>query len=340
MTARGLRVARADGETTRRRLRDVGLLRTDRRVLHEGEYLTFPISEVGTIPTSWGEVVAREFDPVPAAGPKEYRELLGWTPERAADLPRSFDIVGDIVLVRLPPSLEERRAEVGEALLRFVPGSRIVGLDRGVKGPARRRELERIAGTGGWATRHRENGLEIDVDLERAYFSPRLAHEHERVAAEVAAGEQVDDLCCGVGPFSLAVARDGRAARVTAVDANPAAIELLRSTLARASYSGRVEAHAEALETFLPRAPPCDRAILNLPLEGIKYLPSVATIVRPPGRLHYYELVPRTEFERRGSEVVRSLGRAGTWELVERHVVHPYSPRSDLVGFTFERSGE
>ncbi len=340
MNSRALVVPRTEGETTRRRLREVGLLRTDLRVRNEGERLAFPLTEVGTVPAAWGEVSEREFRPVAAAGPREYRQLLDWPDAQRSALPRSFDVVGDVVLIRLPAELEPRRRDVGAALLRFVPGARVVGLDRGVKGTERRRDLERIAGDGGWTTRHRENGIELDVDLERAYFSPRLAHEHERVAAEVLRGETVADLCCGVGPFALAIARDGRASRVTAIDANPAAIELLRRTLSRVRFAARVEARAVALEEFLPAAPPCDRAILNLPLEGIKYLPSVAATVRPSGRVHYYELVPRSARERRGSEIVRSLGRAGSWELVEHHVVHPYSPRSDLVAFTLGRGPE
>ncbi len=340
MSSRALLVARTDGETTRLRLRDVGLLRTDLRILREGERLAFPLTEIGTVPPSWGEVGVREFAPVEPAGPRDYRDLLDLPGIDRDALPRSFDIVGDVVVIRLPEALLDRRTEIGAALLRFVPSARVVGVDRGVKGTERRRDLERIAGEGGWSTRHRENGLDIDVDLERAYFSPRLAHEHERVAGEVGTGEEILDLCCGVGPFSLAFARDGRAAHVTAVDSNPAAIELLRRSRARYAFGSRLEPRLAALEEFLPDAPPSDRVVLNLPLEGIKYLPSVATAVRPSGRVHYYEVVPRTALERRGSEIVRSLGRPGSWELVERHVVHPYSPRSDLISFTLERAAE
>ncbi|MGA7650248.1 MAG: methyltransferase domain-containing protein, partial [Thermoplasmata archaeon] len=272
-------------------------------------------------------------------GPARYRDLLPWPEAEKDALPRSFDIVGDVVLIRLPDPLEPRKEAVGDALLRFVPGARLVGLDHGVHGPERRRRVERIAGAGPWRTRHRENGVELEVDVERAYFSPRLAREHARVAEDVRAGDRVYDLCCGVGPFSVTIAHLGRAASVTAVDANPDAIALLRDTLARHPFAGRVEAVRARLEEFLPAASPVERVVLNLPHEGIKYLASVARTVAPGGRLYYYEVVSRPEFAIRGVALMNSLVAVGRFAVVAERVVHPYSPTSDLVAFELERSG-
>jgi tRNA (guanine37-N1)-methyltransferase len=338
MKGPALIVPRSEGEERRRALRAAGLLRTDLAIRSEGEMLLLPIVASAPVPADWGSCAEREFEAVPPPGPRDYRELLGWPAEQKARLPRSFDVVGDIVLVRLPRGLEDRGAEIGGALLRFVPGARVVGSDQGVHGPERRRSIERLAGNGGWATRHRENGVELDVDVERAYFSPRLAGEHARVAHDVGSGDRVYDLCAGVGPFSVAIARAGRAREIFAVDANPVAVELLRRTLARYPFGGRVTPVASRLEEFLPRREPADRVILNLPREGIKYLPSVNAAVAPGGRLYYYEVVPRAERAGRAEMIRSSLGSAAQWAVVATRVVHPYSPRSDLMGFTFERA--
>ena len=339
MNAPGLLVPRSRGEEVRQNLLEAGRLRSDLVIRHEGDFLVLPLAEDGDpLPDAWGEVVERDFGEVPGKGPVRYRDLLDWPDAEKASLPRSFDVVGDIVLIRLPPEAEPRKQEVGEALLRFVPGARLVGLDRGVQGADRRRQVERIAGTGPWRTRHRENGLELDVDVELAYFSPRLAREHARVAEEVAAGDRVYDLCCGVGPFALAIARRGRASRVTAVDANPEAVALLRATLARYPFGALVEPVRAPVESFLPSAAPVERVVMNLPREGIKYLPSVARTTARGGRLYYYEVVARSELPGRGTTLVTSLSPVGTFTVVDERVVHPYSPSSDLVAFTLERS--
>jgi len=338
MMAPGLLVPRTHGEEVRQELLSSGLLRPDLEIRREGDFLVLPLVEGGEpVPAAWGEVVERDFSEVPRRGPMRYRDLLDWPDAEKESLPRSFDVIGDIVLIRLPPAAEARKHEVGEALLRFVPGVRLVGLDRGVQGADRLRQVERIAGDGTWRTRHRENGLELDVDVERAYFSPRLAREHARVAEEVRSGEQVYDLCCGVGPFSLAIARLGRASRITAVAANPEAIALLRATLARSAFGGRVVPVPASVEAFVPNAAPVERVVMNLPREGIKYLPSVARTTAIGGRLYYYEVVPRSELPGRGTLLVTSLSTVGTFTVVDERVVHPYSPSSDLVAFTLQR---
>ncbi len=338
MTRPGLRVPRQRGEEVRRALRESGLLDTAWEICREADHLVLPLVPEGAVPSDLGERVERDFAPVRRPGPSDYRELVALPTAERMLLPRSFDVVGDIVLVRVPEELESSKEAIGAALLAFVPGARLVGADRGVHGPERRREVERIAGSGPWKTRHRENGIELDVDLALAYFSPRLAREHERVATEVARGDRVYDLCCGVGPFAMAIAHDGRARAVTAVDANPVAIELLSSSLRRYRYTDRVLAVAARLEAFLPAAEPRERVVLNLPHEGIKYLPSVARLVGPRGRLYYYAVTPRAELDGRTQAIMDALGSEATWTIVERHVVHPYSPLSDLMAFVVERA--
>jgi tRNA (guanine37-N1)-methyltransferase len=338
MKVHAVRVPRSRGEVTRTKLRDHGLLRTDVEVGHDGDRLLFPVVEGRSVPEEMGEVVEVELGPVPTRGPQDYRDLLDWPSPLRETLPRSFDVVGDVVLVRLPEELQSRGPEIGAALLRFVPGARLVGEDRGVHGPERRRSVVRLAGEGRWVTRHRENGIDLDIDLEGAYFSPRLAREHARVAAEVRPGDRVYDLCCGVGPFAVTIARDGRARAVVAVDANPRAIACLRATLARYQFAARIEAVEDRIERFTLERGPFERVIFNLPREGIKYLPSVGNLVARAGRLFYYEVADRTARATRPGELVDALGGASSWTVVEDRTVHPYSPSSDLVAYTIERT--
>jgi tRNA (guanine37-N1)-methyltransferase len=338
MNHRALIVPRERGEEARLALLERGALRRDVRILDEGRQLALPIQEGGEVPDGLGEVATRDFPRFGAPRPTDYRELVPGTPEERSRLPRSFDVIGDIVLVRIPPETQDRAREIGAALLSFVPGARVVGADRGVHGTARRRSIELLAGEGGWRTRHRENGIDFDVDVARAYFSPRLGREHRRVADEVAEGDRVLDLCCGIGPFSVLIAHDGRAREVVAVDSNPDALELLRSTIRGRPYASRIAAVEADVAAFAASSGPAERVILNLPHEGIKYVPSVARTVAPRGRLYYYEVTSRAEFAGRGEAIVRQLDSPTWWAVVRQRVVHPYSPTSDLASFVFERA--
>jgi tRNA (guanine37-N1)-methyltransferase len=339
MKSAGWRVARSEAERVRLDLRDRGCLRSDLEVYRTEEFVTFPLQEPPEEPVPRdGVLVESEFQPAGRRATRNYRELLDWPDEASRRLPRSYDVVGDVVLVRIPPDLLDRSEEIGGALLTFVPGARVVARDEGVHGTARRRRLVRLAGIGGYRTRHRENGLDLEVDLERAYFSPRLGGEHARVADAVRPGETVFDLCCGIGPFSLAIARDGRAGEVVAVDSNPDAIELLESNGARLHLPRPIRAVVGDVLEFVASSGVAQRVVLNLPHEGIKYLTSVGKSVAPGGVLHYYEVTERSASARRLEELVGELGPRG-WRMTECRVVHPYSPRSDLVAYALSPSG-
>lgn len=323
-------------ESVRRALRASGLLRRGMRVTRSDDAVAFPVLAPPEPPLDGVRLEEREL-PTESAGPHSYRELVRLEPGHQSLLPRSFDVVGDVVLIRLPAELEPYAGEIGSALLRFVPGARRVGWDRGVHGEARLRSLTPIAGAGPWRTRHRENGLEFVVDPEAAYFSPRLAGEHRRISATVRPTDIVWDLCCGVGPFALTIARRRSAQRIVAVDSNPAAIALLEENARRLNVADRIEVRNQPLEAFLPSAGTTDRAILNLPHEGIKYLPSVSGAVAPGGTIHYYEVTRRADHSMRGIALVTQLTHPSQWTVAEVRLVHPYSPQADLVAYTFRR---
>ncbi len=337
MKSLALIVRSVDGESTRRALVDQGLLRGDLEVRRQNDEVAFPIRGPPAAVAASARIEEIEFLARRTSRPRRYQDQVSVPPEVEKELPRSFDVVGDIVLVRLPTQLEPYGEGIGTALLNFVPRARIVGWDQGVEGAARIRRIVRLAGEGGWRTRHRENGIELDVDLEHAYFSPRLAGEHARIAREVRAGETVFDLCCGVGPFGMTIARSGRARRLVAIDQNPEAIELLDANQRRLAPAVPIAARCLSLDEFLPTAGVADRVIFNLPHEGIKYLARVLATVGPAGALHYYEVTERADRSGRMGTLLALAPGGAEFEAAGSRVVHPYSPTSDLVSYTLRR---
>lgn len=325
---------RQAAERIRIRLLESGRLRHDVGIDRDGERVYLPVTGRFEVTEQGARLVEHEFPRSEIPKARSYRDLLDVPKELAALLPRSFDVVGDIVLVRLPEELRPRASEIGAALLQFVPRARLVVEDRGVHGKERLRELHRLAGTGGFATEHQENGLRFEVDLSAAYFSPRLGGEHAKIAGWVREGESVLDLCCGIGPFALTIACRSPAKEVTAVDVNAQAIRLLQQNQARLRPRAPIRAIAAAAEEYLPSAPEFDRIVLNLPHEGLRLLPLVAGHLRPAGRLHFYGIGEKRERARRRTQILDALGANRSWKMEEEHRVHDYSPREELTGYT------
>ncbi len=329
--APGVRVPRSEAEATRRRLRELDVLRTDLEVTRDGDQVVFPVAEAcgPRLPT-----VPWEFQPRDRR-PSSYLDLLAWPADLRAAAPRAFEQIGDTVVVKVPPDLMDRAGEIGDALLRFHPGCRAVFHDHGVKGEFRTRALERIAGSGGTLTQVGENGIRLWVDLAAAYFSPRLSGERTRVAALVRPGEHVVDLFAGVAPAAVQCALRG--AHVDAVDLNPEACVLARRNVEENKVADKVTVHAGDAREVAARLAPAHRILMNLPHGAKAFLDVAARLVHPGGTVHYHEILPSEDLAAREKILVAEFARLGRpVRAVHARIVRQYSPQDVHAVFDVE----
>lgn len=238
-------------------------------------------------------------------------------PHLLASLPRALDIIGDIAIIEIPPELKAYQNLIGEAILARYKNVRTVLAKVGaVSGTFRLREFEVIAGEQKTATVHKEYGCQYHIDIAKAYFSPRLSHEHNRVASLVQKGETVVDLFAGVGPFSVLIAKKNADAKVYAIDINSEAVEFLKRNIRLNRVENRVipilgDARQVIEKRFLCVA---DRVIMNLPEKAMEFIDAACRAVKPSGGIvHYYAFVRLPDslenVQLRFSEAVEKAGR-------------------------------
>ena len=98
--------------------------------------------------------------------------------EENEQLISAFDQIGDIIIVRIPDSLISKKQIIGKTLLEQVSTANSVFYQSSpVEGDFRTRQLEVIAGEDKTQTEYKENGCRFIVDVEKAFFSPRLSTE-------------------------------------------------------------------------------------------------------------------------------------------------------------------
>ncbi len=238
-------------------------------------------------------------------------------PHLLASLPRSIDIVGDIAIIEIPPELESHKKFLGEAILSIHKNTRVVLAKAGaVSGLYRLRKLEFIGGEHRTSTVYKENGCSYQVDVAKAYFSPRLSHEHQRVASLVNDGETVVDLFAGVGPFSVLIAKNNPDAKIYAIDVNPDAVDVLKKNIRLNRVENRVypivgdarQIVAERLSVV------ADRVIMNLPEKAIEFVDVACKAIKPSGGVvHFYGFVRLPDkvsaMKQSFSEAVKRCGR-------------------------------
>jgi len=214
-------------------------------------------------------------------------------PHLLATVPRAIDFVGEIAVVEIPPELERHKGMIGEAIINVHKQVHTVLAKSGaVEGVYRLREFEVIAGAGETETIHKEYGRSYHVDLAKAYFSPRLSHEHDRVASIVKEGETIIDMFAGVGPFSILIAKRHENVRVYAIDVNPDAIALLKRNLKENRVEQKVTPILGDADQIIGErlSGIADRVIMNLPERAIEYVDSACeTLKREGGIVHYYD---------------------------------------------------
>ena len=130
------------------------------------------------------------------------------TTQESKELISSFDQIGDIIIVRIPDSLLSKKKLIGETLLKQVKIAKSIFYQASaVEGDFRTRNLEILAGDNKTETEYKEFGCKFTVDVENAFFSPRLSTERERIANLVRDGETVVNMFAGVGMFSVMIAK-------------------------------------------------------------------------------------------------------------------------------------
>jgi len=207
-------------------------------------------------------------------------------------LPKSFDVVGDITLLELDSELAEYETIIAAGIMEVHPNVRSVFAKRGeVSGAERIRPLRYIAGENKTHTIHKEYGCLFKVDLSKAFFSPRLSTEHQRVAQMVEKGERVIDMFAGVGPFSILTAKRLDEVRVEAIDSNPQAVELLQENVRANKVESKVHAHfGDAREVIRKELfQSASRVIMNHPSASKDFVKEACAALQPSGgTIHYY----------------------------------------------------
>ncbi len=290
-----LKVPRGEAESTRKKLLELGLLDIGRRIRCEGDVVLIPT--LSRQAEELGYELADEDLESRELIETDYRNVAEVPDDVRERLPTSFDVIGDVAIVRLEDDLVDHADKVGEAFMRTFPRLRTVALDQGVKGEFRVRDLKVIAGDPSTETIHQEYGIRLKVDPAREYFNPRLANERRRIASLVKDGEKVVDMFAGVGPFSIMIAKHANPAVVYAMDINHDAVEHMKENIRLNKVTTVVPLEGDAVE-LLSGIVCADRIIMNLPHSAREYFADALTKLNMGGTIHLYIICERDEIDK------------------------------------------
>lgn len=244
--------------------------------------------------------------------------------EESTNVPRSFDVVGDVAYLHNLPDSEP--AKVGEAIMRKNKSIKVVvARNTNLAGTERapgQEGLSIIAGAerSPLVTTHTEYGIKCVVDLNHTFFSPRMAQERLRICQQIARGEEVLVLFAGIGMEGLQIAGRTEAASVRLIELNEVAVRCAQRghRMLERNKAVKCSGAAERLQILqgdvvelmqgVLRDTSYDRILAPRPKEGVMdgdlgsgdggeaFLDVIVPHLKEGGECHWYDFVADHEF--------------------------------------------
>ena len=220
--------------------------------------------------------------------------------EYAEEIPQSFEILGDVLLVKIPETMQTVATQIADAMLKQYPNVRIVCHDEGVNGEFRVRTLNPIQSRDAsisTQTHVKEHGHRIEVDPSIAYYSARLSEQRKKTfesiqtfASEFNRPLRIVDAYAGVGPAMAYLYTDAELTESVHVnDMNPETIPLLERNMERFENKRKspgmfsiscLDARSLATEQSHLNGT-TDVLLVNLPHDGIDHIQELTPLLNP-----------------------------------------------------------
>jgi tRNA wybutosine-synthesizing protein 2 len=332
-----VRVPRLEAEAVRHRLNKRHAVRKDVWIEDEGAHVFLPLVAGMEYFASGLEIVEREGRPRYCyRSPLEHvLDIVDIREELKPYLPHKWEMLGDVLIMRIPAELEPVKEKVAAAYAAALPVKTVceeVGI---IKGPFRTPDVRVIFGTE-TETEHLENGILYKLDTARVMFSSGNFQERKRMGELDCRGETVVDMFAGIGYFSLPLAMHAHAERVVACEINPVAYSYLVHNI-RLNGAGTIEPLLGDNRNLTGERF-ADRVLMGFVGTTEQFLPKAFCIVKEGGVVHYHEVCPIDLLPdrpiQRIHEAAEESGRAA--EILSCREVKSFGPATSHVVIDFQ----
>ncbi len=200
---------------------------------------------------------------------------------------------------------------------------RAIFLDRGVTGTERKRNVVRVYGTGPPQGIHKENGIRLMVNIEKAYYSPRLGGIRWHILSNVMKykHDKVIDMYAGIGPISIILLKND--IKTFSFDINADAISLLKENFKMNHVNGNIAlADSNSLASCFKDA---NQVIMNNPTQPKRISSEIINNFKRDTIIHFFIVKKKDE----------ELDFANI-KILENKEVHGYSPSLSLYYYLIQ----
>jgi tRNA wybutosine-synthesizing protein 2 len=323
---RCVKVRKEEAEMVRYRLNRKGLVRKDRRIKECDGFVMIPVTESFHA----SDAPELELTDVDLLGRTTFRdpwkavqENVDLPEDLRSLVPRKWERLGDVLIVRFPGELDHYEVELARAYAKELKVKAVLREMGVITGVTRRPNLRVLFGSD-TETVHPEGNILYKLDPTQVMFASGNFDEKKRMSSLDCRGETVVDMFAGIGYFALPVAKNARARKVIACEINPIAYHYLVENIAL----NRVQDVIEPVlgdNQDLPGEKIADRILMGY-IGTESFLPKALRLIRPGGIIHYHDVAG---IEDCPGKLLRAIGRAcegRRFDVIYAHEVKSYGP--------------
>jgi len=255
------------------------------------------------------------------------------TSDEIGELYGSFDIIGDIAIIKIPETLIDKKLIIAKTLLDRIESIKTVLRQvTPISGEYRTRDLEYLLGENKLITMYKEYGCIFKVDVGRVFFSPRLSTERFRVAKKVKCGETIVNMFAGIGSFSIVIAKNQPKSKIYSIDLNPDAYDFMVENIRLNKVADRVIPFLGDAKSVIEDSLKgiADRVLMPLPEKAIEYIDVALETLKPKGGvIHYYTHIHTSKDGDPIKEAIKEVEAKLKipYKIVESKIVREVGPR-------------
>lgn len=208
---------------------------------------------------------------------------------KTALLPDKWEIAGDVITVKIDPALFEFGELIGRKYAEVLSARSVLADVSGVSGEFREPDMTLLYGPSGESVKL-ENGIRYCFDVTKVMFASGNLAERKRMKCLDCTGETVVDMFCGIGYFTLPLAKYSGARRVFACEKNPQSYGFLLKNLALNEIDNVIPLLGDNRD--IPGKAFADRILMGYVQTTSVFVPKALEMAKPGCMIHYHDTFP------------------------------------------------
>lgn len=343
----GIKVAFKDAEKAKNFLVGKGLIDKDFKNKKLDGSIIFPLIDSANKTTNSAELKKKfkdaeisQFELEKIQKKDNKQELLSkLTIEEISKLKTAFDTIGDIAIMEVDELLLKKEKIIAEYIMSQNKNIKTVLKKVGHhKGEFRTQDMDFVLGENKKIATYKENNVLLKLDVEKVYFSPRLATDRRRIYEQVKKGEEILAMFSGCAPYPCVFAKNTQAKEIIGIEINPEGHKWGLENVKLNKIRNVTLYHGDVKDVVPKLNRKFDRILMPLPKSAEDFLDAALLASKKGTIIHFYDFLREENIPKEAIEKIDAACKRNNrkYKIIETVKCGQHAPRTFRICVDFE----